>query len=303
MSFEVCADGLLFPEGPVALSDGAVLVVEICGQRLTRIDPDGRKTVVADVPGGPNGAALGPDGKVYLCNNGGFEWHRIDGLLFPGHRAQGDREGSIQRVDLATGQLETLYTECDGRPLQGPNDLVFDGEGGFWFTEHGRSDTAGRTWGGIVYARADGSAITRVRAEQAGPNGIGLSPDGSVVYWADTHTQRLWALDLDGPGRPKPAEAAWLPGRLIANLQGLQLLDSLSVEAGGKVCVGTIVNGGITIFSLDGTTEHVPLPDLAITNLAFGGSDMRDVWLTGSTTGQLFRGRWPRPGLTLHHAI
>src|ERR1700719_4367064 len=67
----VLATGLEFPEGPVVMPDGSVVLVEIRGQRLTRVWPDGRKEVVAQIPGGPNGAAIGPDGKCYICNNGG----------------------------------------------------------------------------------------------------------------------------------------------------------------------------------------------------------------------------------------
>jgi gluconolactonase len=70
----VLATGLEFPEGPVAMPDGSVLLVEIRGQRLTRVWPSGRTEVVARIPGGPNGAAIGPDGKCYICNNGGFSW-------------------------------------------------------------------------------------------------------------------------------------------------------------------------------------------------------------------------------------
>src|SRR3989454_8782118 len=67
--------GLQFPEGPIALADGSVLVVEIKRGTLTRVAPDGKQTIVATTGGGPNGAAIGPDGLVYVCNNGGFEWH------------------------------------------------------------------------------------------------------------------------------------------------------------------------------------------------------------------------------------
>src|SRR2546430_12167216 len=70
----VLATGLEFPEGPVVLPDGSVVLVEIRGRRLTRVWPDGRKEVVAEIPGGPNGAAIGPDGKCYICNNGGVSW-------------------------------------------------------------------------------------------------------------------------------------------------------------------------------------------------------------------------------------
>ncbi len=227
----------------------------------------------------------------------------MGGLLIPGHKPQDYTGGSIQRVDLANGQVTTLYTECEGQPLRGPNDLVFDSTGGFWFTDHGKSDPRGRDHGAVHYARIDGSHIARVRGELIGPNGIGLSPDGRCVYFAETQTGRLHAIDLAGPGEAMPQQVPWLPGRLIATLRGFQLLDSLKVEAGGKVCVGTLVNGGITVFAPDGAHEHVPFPDISITNLAFGGADLRDCWATGSSTGKLYRCRWPRPGLPLAFTV
>src|ERR1700726_1785967 len=102
----VLANGLEFPEGPVVMPDGSVVLVEIRGKRLTRVYPDGRKEVVAEIPGGPNGAALGPDGKCYICNNGGFGWTLSRGTMMPGaptpHEYIG---GSIQRVHLPNGKV------------------------------------------------------------------------------------------------------------------------------------------------------------------------------------------------------
>ena len=110
------------------MADGSVLVVEMFGPRITRVAPDGTKTTVAEIPGGPNGLAIGPDGALYLCNNGGcFTPLEVGGFLVPGP-FDPDRYvgGRIQRVDLATGEVTDLYTECDGQPLRAPNDLVFD---------------------------------------------------------------------------------------------------------------------------------------------------------------------------------
>src|SRR3546814_4102474 len=69
---QIVTRGLTFAEGPIALPDGDILVVETSGGRLTRVAPDGSRTTVADTGGGPNGAAIGPDGRCYICNNGGF---------------------------------------------------------------------------------------------------------------------------------------------------------------------------------------------------------------------------------------
>src|SRR4249919_3970665 len=75
MDFELVCEGLEFPEGPIAMNDGSVILTEIKGQRLTRVKPDGTREVVVNTGGGPNGAAVGPDNAIYITNNGGaFEW-------------------------------------------------------------------------------------------------------------------------------------------------------------------------------------------------------------------------------------
>src|SRR5262245_55902625 len=108
------ATGLRFPEGPVWMPDGSVVVCEIARGVLTRVHPDGRKTHVAETGGGPNGAALGPGGKLYVANNGGsFTWHEVGGFLVPGPTPPDHRCGRIERVDLETGKVEVLYEECD----------------------------------------------------------------------------------------------------------------------------------------------------------------------------------------------
>ncbi len=300
MDIQLVAEGFEFPEGPIAMGDGSIILTEIKGQRLTRVTPDGAKTTLVETGGGPNGAAIGPDGAIYITNNGGaFEWLDNQGLCIPGPTPASHTGGAIQRFDLASGRLTTLYDACEGRRLIGPNDLVFDRQGGFWFTDHGCSTPEGRKFGGLYYARIDGSHISRQRDHLISPNGVGLSPDETVAYVADTQLGRLWAFDIAAPGVLGPAPG-FAPGRVICNLPGYQLLDSLAVEAGGKVCVATIINGGITAFDPDGSTEHFPVPDLICTNIVFGGADMRDAWITASSTGKLYKVRWPRPGLKLN---
>ena len=300
MDIQLIAEDFQFPEGPIAMNDGSVILTEIKGQRLTRVAPDGTKTTVAQTGGGPNGAAIGPDGKIYVANNGGrFEWREMNGLLFPGDAPASHKGGYIQRVDIATGKVETVYDNCDGKTIWAPNDLVFDRTGGFWFTDHACSTPEGRKFGALYYAKIDGSHISRQRDHIISPNGVGLSPDEKTVYAADTQLGRLWAFDIVEPGVLGPAPG-FAPGRVVKNLEGYQLLDSLAVEAGGKVCVATIINGGITAFDEDGSIEHYPFPDLIVTNICFGGPDMKTAWITASATGKLFKATWPRPGLKLN---
>ncbi len=296
---EVCS-GLEFPEGPIWMSDGSILLVEIKRGTLTRVLPDGTRKIVAETGGGPNGAAIGPDGKVYVCNNGGFEWSERNGLLLPGHQARDYRGGSIQRVDPASGKVETLYTRAGEVALRGPNDLVFDSSGGFWFTDHGKTRERERDRTGVFYARPEGSHVEEMIFPLEGPNGIGLSPDQRRLYVAETQSGRVFYWDLDGPGRIRPYAASPNSGHLLIGLPGLQLLDSLAVDAEGNVCVATIANGGITIISPDGSkVEHVPMPDPLTTNLCFGGTGLRTAFVTLSGTGRLVSLAWRTPGLRL----
>lgn len=302
MDLTLVAQGLEFPEGPIAMDDGSVVLVEISGQRLTRIQPDGSRSVIAELPGGPNGAALGPDGAFYICNNGGrFEFVEVNGEWGPRHdHAAGYTTGSIQRVDPVSGEVTTLYDSCKGEPLLAPNDIVFDRTGGFWFTDNGLVKGGVLRFGALYYARPDGSHIVRARKHILSPNGVGLSPQEDMVYVADTLTARLHGCAIEAPGQLKRSDT--VPGPVIVTLPGHQGFDSLAVEAGGKICVATLLSGGISVIDPDGTTEFVPMPDRITTNICFGGPDMRDAWITCSGTGRLYKTRWPRPGLRLNFA-
>ena len=133
------ASGLRFPEGPVAMPDGSIVLVEIERRTLSRVTPDGTIQVIAALGGGPNGAAMGPGGRIYVTNNGGLKFIERPGRLFPVMQADDYTGGSIQVVDPVSGRVETLYDSCNGRRLCGPNDLVFDRAGGFWFTDLGKT--------------------------------------------------------------------------------------------------------------------------------------------------------------------
>ncbi len=216
------------------------------------------------------------------------------------HQPEDYSGGRIERVDLATGEVTVLYRECDGHLLMGPNDLVFDAAGGMWFTDHGKVRHRDRDNGGVYYATPDGASITEVIYPLESPNGVGLSPDGEHLYVAETHTGRVWAWNVTGPGQVESAGPVGNGGTLLAGLPGFQLLDSLGVDRAGNVVVGTLVNGGLTIVSPDGTSvDHMPLPDPMVTNVCFGGDDLRTAYVTCSATGTIVSLPWPRPGLEL----
>ncbi|MBS0480272.1 MAG: SMP-30/gluconolactonase/LRE family protein, partial [Proteobacteria bacterium] len=199
---DIVATGLRFPEGPVAMADGSVILVEIAAGRITRVLPDGGKQIVAEPGGGPNGLAIGPDGKLYCCNNGGFNYIDANGYLAPHGQADDYSGGRIERIDIVTGGVEVLYKDGDfGCVLRGPNDIVFDDAGGFWFTDHGKTRRRERDVVGIFYAKADGSHLEEVIFPSENPNGVGLSPDGKRLYAAETYTCRLMAFNVTAPGK------------------------------------------------------------------------------------------------------
>jgi gluconolactonase len=291
------ATGLQFPEGPVAMPDGSVLVVEIRRGTLSRC-ADGKVEVVADLGGGPNGAALGPDGACYVVNNGGFLWSEVDGMLIPFDMKTMSNQppdfdgGWVNRVDVKTGEHSVLYRECDGRRFCGPNDIVFDTAGGFWFTDFGKSRAHDVDRGGLFYAKANGSSVVQAARGLLGPNGVGLSPAGDRVYVAESYTGRLLAWDIESPGKVRNPI-----GTVVEATKGH--FDSLAVEADGAVVVAAI-GDGLCVVQADGSGhDYVAMPDRFTTNVCFAGDDMQTAFVTLSGTGRLVATSWPRPGLRL----
>jgi gluconolactonase len=196
MEFEIVAEGLAFPEGPVVCDDGSVLLVEIPLGRIVRVTPDGRVQTIAETGGGPNGLAVGPDGALYCCNSGGFDFEKMDALAGHAPPARGYTGGTIQRVDVSTGKVETILTDYEGRTFGGPNDIMFAPDGGYWFTDFGKWTEDSMRHGGLYHVAADGSTLRQVAF---GPclNGVGLSPDGKTAYAAASYERWILAFDTD----------------------------------------------------------------------------------------------------------
>ena len=117
-NIEVISSALEYPEGPIYCSDGSIILVEIRGQKLSKVAANGDITTLATLEGGPNGAAVGPDSCIYVCNDGGFDWMEIPGInkdkviLVGGNQPDGDKYtgGSLQKVDVSTGEVPCV--EC-----------------------------------------------------------------------------------------------------------------------------------------------------------------------------------------------
>jgi gluconolactonase len=334
-TLEVVCQGLGFSEGPIAMPDGTILLVDIKKQSLFRIRQDGTQELVAKVPGGPNGAAIGPDGRVYICNNGGFEWTEMplpsgQIIMVGEHQADDYNGGSVQALDLGSGTLETIYTDCEistvmsglgprtpkelplPSSLRGPDDLVFDAAGGFWIADFGKSRPRDKDTTGVYYARADGSYIRERIFPLDGPNGIALSPGGDRLYVSLTFRRQLLYWELDGPGsiRPNPAT---IDGAYVLNAAMPGDLDSIKVDEQGNLYALTILrkntpfcNGGVTVVSPKGEIieffeialpgKCVPMPS----NLCWGGPDRMTAYITCGASDMLVKVRTSIPGLRPH---
>lgn len=293
--FTVLGEGFLFPEGPVAFPDGSVIFVEIAGGNVTRLWGDGKSEIVAHLGGGPNGAALGPDGALYVCNNGGMGWTRgPNGEVNPtGEKPDNPEYGRVERVDLTTGKSECVYDRCGDRKLNAPNDLVFDAQGGLWFTDFGTDSERRHGGSALFHANPDGTSIVEAALGKSF-NGVGLSPDGKTIYAAETFGTTLWAWPIETGGRLGAQ-------RSIGTLEGETGFDSLAVTEAGNICVATLWAGaGISTFTPEGVSSHVPLPDIFTTNICFGGPDRRTAFITLANTGKVIAMDWPEPGLALN---
>jgi gluconolactonase len=321
--FRVLAEGLGYPEGPVYQSDGRVLLVEIQNCTLTRIAPNGTKQIVATLGGGPNGAAIGPDGAVYVCNDGGMNFMPIpqppalSPVSVPYGQSPNYNGGYIQRLNLKDGTFTTLYSASNGNKLCSPDDLVFDATGHFWFTDWGKQRAADRDITAVYYAAADGSKITQAIPQRSAPNGIALSPDDKRLYVAETYARWIVYWELDGPGIIKSNKPVLDDSHLLtADIPGCGTLDSMAVDEEGNVYVATMlpkgpdptVAGGITVVSPQGKIlDFIELivegkPEPLPSNICFGAPDRRTAFITLGGTGRLVSCEMKIPGKKLHFA-
>ena len=285
----IIATGLGFPEGPVWMADGSVILGEISGKKVTRVMP--RRQQDRDRQGRRRAERRRHRARRRaLCLQQRRRVYETTPSFLSTGPALDYKNGSIQRIDPKTGETRVLYSECNGHKLSAPNDLVFDKQGGFYFTDLGKRYAHHRDNGGLYYALPDGSSVTElvypiVTPERRRP--VARRKDRLRRRHRDLAPLRLGhRLARQGQARAVPG-ALWRAAASAA-LPGFQRFDSLAVEANGNICVATLVTGYITVISPGGQVVRAgQVPDVYPTNICFGGPDLRTAYITLSASGQL----------------
>jgi gluconolactonase len=272
---------LAFLEGPTVDRDGNVYFVEMTTPRIMKLGADGVLTTYRDKSNNANGLVIDAEGRLIACE--GAESNR-NGVKVPAN-------ARITRTDLRTGAMEVLATSYEGTPLRGPNDVTLDRRGRIYFT-----DLAGSA----VYRIDTNGTLARIlsSADVQRPNGIQISPDDTRLYVADsfpppTNTRRIHVFDLSADGSAHN-------GRVLYDFGEVRGADGMSIDVEGNLyaAAGSAAtkNTGIHVISPQGKLIKVmPIPEDPITNNAFGGADMKTLYVTAGKT--LFRLRTDVAGL------
>ncbi len=293
---KIVATGFAFPEGPCIDEHGIVHVVELANHCVSRVI-GGRRVVLADLGGSPNGAAFGPDSLLYVCNSGG-NWPPKPSTNWVAGTGSGLPSIQVVRPD---GSHSVLLSEIDGRALNAPNDICIDACGGFYFTDpawaertpEGVAKAEASPPGDVCYVAPDGHA-SRVAGGLKFPNGLHVTPDGNALVVAETGTGHLLKFGIGDGG------ALGAPETLV-DLGPGSGLDGMCYDCEGRLLVAGCGPGILFVLApdLSRVEQEIALGDPDLTNVCFGGDDFRTLFVTQGSAGRLAAIQWPVPGMRL----
>jgi len=283
------ATTVAFTEGPTVDGDGNVYFTDIIHQRIMKLGKDGVLSTYRENSNAANGLVIDQEGRLIACEGATFER--------PGVKVTGTPR--VTRTDLKTGQVEVLADRYEGKPLIGPNDVTIDGRGRLYFTELN---------GGAVYRiDAPGTLVRILAAPQIQrPNGIQISPDDRTLYLIEANQEqggarmiRSYDLQPDGTVRNMRVHYDFSPGR-SADGMSIDTQGNLYASAGLNQLRGTsetlATKAGVYVISPQGKLlTFIPIAEDLITNNAFGGPDMKTLYITAGKN--LYRVRTEIAGL------
>ena len=283
------ATTVAFTEGPVSDRDGNLYFTELVFQRIMKLDPKGVLTVFRENSNNANGMVIDPQGRLIACEGAGSTRLGMAQKFTP----------QVTRTDLRTGKIEILASNYEGKPFVGPNDVTIDSQGRLYFTD---------LPGGAVYRIDAPNQVTRVLAapDIQRPNGLQISPDDRTLYVIEANqaqggARMIRAFDLSPAGTASNPRVHYnfYPGR-SADGMSIDTQGNLYASAGMNQLRGTSetldTKTGIYVISPQGKLlKFIPIAEDFITNNAFGGPDMKTLFVTSGKT--LYRIRTDIAGL------
>ena len=264
-----------FLEGPSFDRAGNLLVVDIPHGRVLRVSPQGEWSVVTEYDGWPNGLKIHRDGRIFIA----------------------DHRRGIMQLDPATGTVTPVLGEVRREGFKGTNDLIFAANGDLYFTDQGQTglqDPSGR----VYRLRADGQ-VDCLLQNVPSPNGLALSPDEKALFLAVTRANQIWRLPLHPDGTTSKVAA------FITLSGGLAGPDGVAIDEQGGLAVAHCGLGTVWLFDRLGEPRYRirSCEGISTTNLAFGGTDNRSLFITESDTGTILRAEVPVAGQVMysHH--
>ena len=272
------ATTVAFTEGPTVDRAGNVFFTDIINQRIMRLSAEGVLSTYRENSNVANGLLIDPQNRLIACEGAQFER--------PGVKLAGTPR--VTRTDLATGKVEVLAESYEGKPLVGPNDVTIDGKGRLYFTELN---------GAAVYRIDAPGKIARILAapDVRSPNGIQVSPDDRTLYLVEANQAqggprliRAYDLQADGTVRNMRVHYDFSPGR-SADGMSIDVEGNLYASAGMNQLRGTsetlATKTGVYVIAPSGKLlGFIPIPEDFITNNAFGGPDMKTLYVTAGKT-------------------